>query len=289
MSHDMEQVIGNFHEFYGIREMPFALVPNTDYYVGLPDHNNCFNTLLFAVASGEGFIKITGEVGTGKTLLCRRLLNSINHKRYQTAYFPNPRLNPVELKRSLAKELGVENAQQLPEHQLLDVIQTSLIEHAKNGKKVLFIMDEAQAMPLESLEELRLFSNLETEHHKLLQIILFGQPELDEILSKHEFRQLRQRISFTGQLHKLKPPMVQQYIHHRMSHAGYNGEPVFDKGCVKLLYRATEGVPRLLNIVCNKSLLIAYSEGKHKVLKRMVRQALADTEGVEYRRHWLWG
>lgn len=289
MNHDMDKVIGDFHEFYGLREMPFALVPNTEYYVGLPDHNNCFNTLLFAVSSGEGFIKITGEVGTGKTLLCRRLLNSLKHNRYQTAYFPNPRLNPQELKRALAKELGIADALQMADNLLLDAIQDALIAFARQGKKVLFIMDEAQALPLDSLEELRLFSNLETEQQKLLQIILFGQPELDDILSRHEFRQLRQRISYAGHLHKLKPPMVLQYIQHRMTLAGYNGEPLFDKACVRLLHRATQGVPRLLNIVCNKSLLIAYSEGRRRVLKRMVRKALEDTEGIEYRRHWLWG
>lgn len=289
MNHDMDKVIGDFHEFYGLREMPFALVPNTEYYVGLPDHNNCFNTLLFAVSTGEGFIKITGEVGTGKTLLCRRLLNSLRKNRYQTAYFPNPRLNPQELKRALAKELGIADALQMPDNLLLDAIQDALIDFARQGKKVLFIMDEAQAMPLDSLEELRLFSNLETEQQKLLQIILFGQPELDDILSRHEFRQLRQRISYAGHLHKLKAPMVLQYIQHRMTLAGYNGEPLFDKACVRLLHRATQGVPRLLNIVCNKSLLIAYSEGQRRVLKRMIRKALEDTEGIEYRRHWLWG
>ncbi len=285
----MRQVIEEFRSFFGITDMPFSLVPNTQYFVALPDHRECFSMLLFAIASGDGFIKVTGEVGTGKTLLCRRLLNSLDEQEYYTAYLPNPRLSPIELKRALAKELQVTKHESIKDQNLLDEINRGLIFLAQQNKKVILVIDEAQALPEESLEELRLLTNLETETHKLMQIVLFGQPELDQILSQHHFRQLRQRITFSHALDRLNKPGIRQYVHHRMMVAGYNGEPVFDSACINLLYKATQGTPRLINIVCAKALLIAFSKGQQKVKKAMVRAALNDTEGVNYRSGWLLG
>jgi len=287
--HAMKQVIEEFRSFFGIKELPFSLVPNTQYFVSLPDHRECFSMLLFAIASGDGFIKVTGEVGTGKTLLCRRLLNSLDEQEYYTAYLPNPRLSPIELKRALAKELQVTKHDTIKDQNLLDEINRGLIFLAQQNKKVILVIDEAQALPEESLEELRLLTNLETETHKLMQIVLFGQPELDQILSQHHFRQLRQRITFSHLLDRLNKPAIRQYIHHRMMVAGYNGEPVFDNACINLLHKATQGTPRLINIVCAKALLIAFSKGQQKVKKAMVRAALNDTEGINYSRSWLLG
>lgn len=245
--------------------------------------------LMFAIASGDGFIKVTGEVGTGKTLLCRRLLNNLDEQEYYTAYLPNPRLSPIELKRALAKELQVIKIESIRDQNLLDEINKGLIFLAQQNKKVILVIDEAQALPEESLEELRLLTNLETETHKLMQIVLFGQPELDEILSQHHFRQLRQRITFSHILDRLNKSGIRQYIHHRMMVAGYNGEPVFDTASINLLYKATQGTPRLINIVCAKALLIAFSKGQQSVKKAMVRAAINDTEGVSYRSGWLLG
>ncbi len=285
----MSQVLDEFRSFFGMQELPFSLVPNTQYYVALPSHNECFSMLLFAIASGDGFIKVTGEVGTGKTLLCRRLLNSLDEQEYYSAYIPNPKLNALELKRALAHELQVSNCDQIKSQNLLNEINKRLIELAKVGKKVVLVIDEAQAFPKDTLEELRLLSNLETETDKLMQIVLFGQPELDEILMQHEFRQLRQRITFSHSLNRLNKSGIGQYIHHRMMVAGYLGEPVFDWSSIRLLHKATQGTPRLINIVCAKALLIAFSKGQQRVKKAMIKTAINDTEGVNYKLNWLMG
>lgn len=285
--HPMGRIVDEFKGFYGVHDMPFSLVPNTDYFVALPAHDACYSMLMFAVESGEGFIKITGEVGTGKTLLCRRLLNGIDEKQFYTAYLPNPRLTPMELKRAVAKELGIAGLDKTPEQHYLDVINDRLINLAMKNKQVLLVIDEAQALPLDTLEELRLLTNLETEHSKLIQIVMFGQPELDDVLQRHEFRQLRQRISYSGTLPKLGRSELIQYLQHRMSIAGYNGEAIFDSASIKLMLKATQGIPRLINIVCSKSLLIAFGLGCRKVKKSMVKQALKETEGIDYEPGWI--
>lgn len=285
----MGRILSDFRTFFGMRELPFSLVPNTQFFVELPSHHACFNMLQFAVAAGDGFIKVTGEVGTGKTLLCRRLLNSLENKEYYSAYIPNPRLTAIELKRAVAKELAIKKIDEVKDRDLLDVINQRLLELASANKSVVLVIDEAQALPEDSIEELRLLTNLETEQKKLMQIVLFAQPELDEILSQHHFRQLRQRITFSHTLDRLNKVHIHQYINHRMSLAGYNGEPVFDNACVRLLHKATKGSPRLINIVCGKALLIAFSQGQQKVEKRMVKTALDDTEGVSHKSAWLFG
>ena len=285
----MSRILNDFRAFFGMRELPFSLVPNTQFFVELPSHHACFNMLQFAVAAGDGFIKVTGEVGTGKTLLCRRLLNSLESKEFYSAYIPNPRLTAIELKRAVAKELAIKKIDEVKDRDLLDVINQRLLELASANKSVVLVIDEAQALPEDSIEELRLLTNLETEQKKLMQIVLFAQPELDEILSQHHFRQLRQRITFSQTLDRLNKEHIHQYINHRMSLAGYNGEPIFNNACVSLLHKATQGSPRLINIVCGKALLIAFSQGQQKVEKGMVKTALDDTEGVNYKANWLFG
>lgn len=288
--HSMGAIIDDFRSFYGVSEMPFSLVPNTQFYLALPSHNECYNMLLFSVASGEGFMKVTGEVGTGKTLLCRRLLNSLENDDYYTAYLPNPRLTAIELKRAIAKELKVEGLNEISDRDLLDSISSKLLKIAQSNKKVILIIDEAQALPEDTIEELRLLTNLETESNKLIQIVLFGQPELDDILDQHHFRQLRQRITFSHKLNMLSKKSVAYYVQHRMIVAGYNGEPIFEKSAVNLLYKATQGTPRLINILCGKAMLIAFSKGLKKVSKAMIKSAIKDTEGVELKSSWLaWG
>lgn len=284
---NMNQVIDDFQRFYGVEEMPFSLVPNTNYYVNLKPYSDCFDMLMFAISAGEGFIKVTGEVGTGKTLLCRKLLNYLDQQEYQTAYIPTPQLTPIELKRAVAKELGCKNIDRAPDKMLVDIIIHQITRHAQQGKKVVLVIDEAQALPESTLEEVRLLTNLETEKRKLLQIILFGQPELNVILGQHKFRQLRQRIAYSCQLPKLDKKSIDHYVHHRMSMAGYNGEPIFEKNALSLVHKATEGTPRLINIICEKALLIAFSMGQRKVRKDMVKSALKDTEAIQYRSGWF--
>lgn len=286
---NMNQVITDFRQFYGVDDLPFSLVPNTDFYVNLKPHNECYNMLMFAISSGEGFIKVTGEVGTGKTLLCRRLLNGLANEQFHTAYIPTPQLSPMELKRALAKELGCTDIDKTADDMLVDKLIHRLMDLAQKGKQVLLVVDEAQALPETSLEEIRLLTNLETEKKKLLQIILFGQPELNTILGQHKFRQLRQRIAYSCELPRLDRHSISQYVNHRMNAAGYNGEPVFDRSALSLLHKATEGTPRLVNIICGKALLIAFSMGQKKVKKDMIKSALKDTESIQYRSGWLFG
>src|SRR5690606_14264709 len=200
----VDKVAGDMYEaFFGLREKPFALTPNTGFLVQLAPYQACLNLLRVALGEGEGFIKVTGEVGTGKTLLCRALLNSLPGERYQLAYLPNPGMSPVGLRQALARELLVEGLDELDAQGVLDALHCRLIQLAAEGRSTVLLIDEAQALPTATLEALRLLTNLETEQAKLLQVVLFGQPELDATLARDEFRQLRQRITFSYQLRPL--------------------------------------------------------------------------------------
>lgn len=262
---------------YGIRELPFTLTPNTHFFFGLPSHKEALDVLLAALKTGEGFIKVVGEVGTGKTLICRKLLNEIPDH-FVTAYIPNPYLAPDELRRSVAAELGVDLAEHADQQQFTQAIQQKLLEIHRRGNSVVLILDEAQALPMESLEALRLFTNLETESRKLLQVVLFGQPELDERLADPAIRQLRQRITFSYKLRAMNLEEVKQYISHRLKVAGYKGPNIFSGSVCKAIYMASRGIPRLVNVLCHKALMLSYGQGKHQVIKEHVLQAITDTE-----------
>ena len=263
-----------YEAFFGLREKPFALTPNTGFMVQLAPYQACLNLLRVALGEGEGFIKVTGEVGTGKTLLCRALLNELDAAQYQVAWLPNPTLTP-------AQELHIAEAEELDNHGLLTALHARLIELAGQGKSTVLLIDEAQALPTATLEALRLLTNLETEHRKLLQVVLFGQPELDATLAREDFRQLRQRITFSYSLRPLDVSDATRYLQERLAVAGYRGEPLFKAAAVRLLVRGSGGIPRLLNILANKCLMVAFGEGARQVLARHVRRALDDTEGAK--------
>jgi len=265
-----------YRSHFGLREPPFGITPDTTFTFSCASHQEALNTLLVAIANGEGFIKIVGEVGTGKTLLCRRFLSTLDDK-HVTAYIPNPYLEPRALMLALAEELRLAIDVGVEQHQILKQINCALLDFAREGKRVVVCLDEAQAMPLESLEALRLLSNLETEKRKLLQVVLFGQPELDDKLSQESVRQLRQRITFQHCLDALSRKEVEYYVAHRLRVAGYVGQPLFTPRALRLIYRATRGVPRLVNIVAHKCLLVVYGEGGHEVEARHVRMAADDT------------
>jgi len=272
--------------FFGLREYPFRLTPDTGYFFAHRSHQEALNVLLVALRQGEGFIKVTGEVGTGKTLLCRKLLNSLEGE-LVTAYIPNPFLNPVALRMALAEELGIEFARNIGQHRLLARITERLVELNADGRGVVLLIDEAQAMPDESLEALRLLTNLETERHKLLQVVLFGQPELDQRLAQPRLRQLRQRITFSHGLRPLDRDGLRAYLRHRLSVAGYGGEELFTDRAVGLLHRCSRGVPRLVNVLAHKALLAAYGRGVRRVTPALVRTAAADTEDATVARRPL--
>lgn len=276
----VSNVISGFQEYFGLAEQPFSLAPNTDFYVDLHSHQECYNVLMYALASREGFIKVTGEVGTGKTLLSRRLLNSLNSDEYITAYIPNPTLAPQALWRAIAHELSVD-VNNVDIHQVQERIQARLLEIAKDKKSVVLVVDEAQCIPEDSLEALRLISNLETEQKTLIQIVLFGQPELDNLLAKDRFRQLRQRITYSASLKAMDSKNLEHYIQQRMMAAGYRGMPIFDDRALKLIAQATAGIPRLINIIAQKSLFSAFGGGAQQVSIDHVKAAIADTESTK--------
>jgi len=265
---------------FGLAELPFTLTPHTNFYLPLAPHNEALAVLSTALQTGEGFIKVVGEVGTGKTLLCRKLLNEIP-EHFVTAYIPNPYLNPDELRRAVAVELGVKQAQRMSVQLLTQRIQTRLLELHGQGHSVVLILDEAQALPEDSLEALRLFTNLETETRKLLQVVLFAQPELDQRLAKTEFRQLRQRITFAYKLRAMNSNEVQQYIQHRLQVAGYKGAELFSAKLCKYITRISKGVPRLVNVLCHKMLMLAYGQGHYNMTVKLLNAAVKDTESIE--------
>ncbi|QJE02646.1 AAA family ATPase [Massilia forsythiae] len=272
---------------FGLRELPFGITPDTSFFFGSPHSQEALNTLLVAARAGEGFIKITGEVGTGKTLLCRKFMATLGPD-FVTAYIPNPYLEPRTLMLALADELELALARDVDQHQLLKAVNARLLALAGEGKRVLLCLDEAQAIPLESLEALRLLTNLETEKRKLLQIVLFGQPELDRKLALQSIRQLAQRITFHYHLGPLRRDDLDYYVAHRLRVAGFEGARLFSQAAVTRLYRASGGVPRLVNILAHKALMLCYGEGRHEVSGAHVRAAARDTMALERRRAWPW-
>lgn len=285
--------------FFNLKEMPFSLTPNTEFFCALEPHNEAMQVLFTALNMGEGFIKVTGEVGTGKTLLCRKLLNSLpkNMVNMVTAYLPNSYLNPEELRWAFAIELGLALDEQLDQQALIQKIQHKLLELHKNGQTVVLIIDEAQCLSWDTLEALRLFTNLETESKKLLQVVLFGQPELDEKLANERVRQLRQRISFSYNLRPMNDSEVVHYIQHRLTVAAKdladnnNSPNLFSNNLGLQIAKASRGIPRLVNLLCHKVLLQAFGEGAQELTAKHIQAAIKDTEDCaeNNNNYWLIG
>jgi MSHA biogenesis protein MshM len=273
----------NYLKHFGLRELPFGITPDTSYFFACRSIQEALNTLLIAVANGEGFIKITGEVGTGKTLLCRKFLSTLGPS-WVSAYIPNPNLEPRVIQLALAEELGVSGS--VEPHRLEKDLTQRLLDIARQGKRVVLCMDETQAMPLATLETVRLLTNLETEKRKLMQVVLFGQPELDRKLESESVRQLRQRITFQYTLKALARHEVNDYVAHRLTIAGYSGPALFTDAALKAVHLASRGVPRLVNILAHKSLLLAYGEGGRRADRRHVRLAVDDTPSAST--PWWW-
>ncbi len=268
-------------EFFGLSEPPFGLTPDTAFYFGNTSHQEALHTLLVALRMGEGFIKVTGEVGTGKTLLCRKLLRELaGDPSVVTAYIPNPAMTVSALHQALADELGVSSGRHVGQHRLMRLIGDRLVAERTAGRSVVLIIDEAQALPRDCLEAVRLLTNLETEKSKLLQVVLTGQPELDVRLARPAMRQLRERISFSHSLVPMDSQAVADYLNHRLDVAGYSGPRLFRPRVAHAIARGCRGVPRLVNIVAHKCLLVAYGQGKATITSEYVRRAIADTESL---------
>jgi MSHA biogenesis protein MshM len=273
---------------FGLAESPFGITPDTSFIYSADAHQEALNTLLIGLNSGEGFVKITGEVGTGKTLLCRRFLATLDDK-HVAAYLPNPMLEPRILLLAIAEELGLKLAGMDYHFHLLKDLNAHLLEIANQGKTVVVCIDEAQCMSLESLEALRMLSNLETEKRKLMQVILFGQPELDAKLSDPSVRQLRQRIVYHYRMPGLKPRELGHYLTHRLRIAGHPHGELFEPSATRMLYWLSGGTPRLVNVLAHKALMAGYGEGRRTVSAQHMRAAGKDTEGAHPLRWWqLW-
>lgn len=274
-------------EHFEMRHLPFTITPDTTFFMNRAGYQDALNVLLVALRSGEGFVKVTGEVGVGKSMLCRKLLNTLRGD-FVTAYIHNPNLDPESLLLAIADELDVPHKEGMSQHAVLKSITSKLVSHDLAGKQVVFCLDEAQTMPVETMETLRLLTNLETEKRKLLQVVLFGQPELDDVLSQPSIRQLKQRITFSYRLLPLNRVGILGYVHHRLAVAKCERSLMFSKGALELLASASNGIPRLINILCHKALMVAFGKGDEKVARKHMRIAVQDTlEAQRLVRPWV--
>ncbi len=259
-------------EHFGFDEFPFHLTPNTEMFLGLAPHYEAIQVVNSALEMGEGLIKVTGEVGTGKTMICRVMAKYFKPN-IQLVFLPNPALDGDRLRVAVATELGIVDTDPAT---IVDDIQVRLIEFAKQGKQVVVLVDEAQALSDDALEVLRLFGNLETEQTKLLQIVLFGQPELDERLTQHHLRQLRQRITFSATLRGLTLDETVAYIDNRLEKSGVNAS-LLSLSQKKAIWRSSKGYPRLVNQICHKSFVLACSQQAIRVSNQHIFSAIYDT------------
>ncbi len=263
-------------------QYPFSLTPNTRYFLKLPSHQRAFDLLLAALDGDGHFAKIIGEVGTGKTMLCRKLLNSLEvHKqRYVTAYIPHPIMSEEGIMHALAEELSIEREFNLSYYDLLKRVTEELVNYSIENKSVVLFIDEAQAMPEETLEAIHLLTSIETENNKFLQVVLFGQPELDVLLERPMLRQLKRNLSFSFELPALDRDEVEAYVAHRLMKAGYNGPHMFTKNALDLLFKGSQGIPRLTNVLSHKALMVAFGKGELIIDESHIDNAIKDTESA---------
>ena len=278
-----------YRKHFGLQGHPFRLIPDTAHFFGGAQRGAVLEALIYAVTTGEGIVKVVGEVGSGKTMLCRTLVSRLPLS-VEVAYLGNPCLTREEVLRAILQELGqVEAARSRDRLTLLDALQHHLITLHGEGCRVVVFVEEAQAMPLETLEEIRFLSNLETRAGKLLQIVLFGQPELDQRLAANELRQLRDRITQSFFLRPLSGEEVRDYVRFRLAAAGSDGREVFTPRALRLLARRSRGLMRRIHVLADKALLAAFADRALRVEARHVRRALRDdrpprTKGVVRRR-----
>jgi general secretion pathway protein A len=266
-----------YEQFYGFREPPFNLTPDPRFLFFSDRHREAFNHILFGIQERKGFIQLTGEVGAGKTTVCRAILKQLGDG-YRTALILNPSLTSSQLLRAILTELGL--APRTSDRAAsLEFLNHFLLEQAAAGHDVVLLIDEAQDLGNELLEQVRLLSNLETEQRKLLQIVLIGQPELREKLNGQGLRQLRQRITVRYHLTPLSRAETERYIDHRLRVAGGVGRPTFTPWAIRTIHRYSRGVPRLINAVCDKALLYGFVNATDELDGRSVRQAIRELEG----------
>ncbi len=266
-----------YQQFYGLAAPPFSITPDPRYLFFSRRHREAFEHMLYGITQRKGFIQITGEVGAGKSTLCRAVLEELGPA-YATALILNPVMSGMQLLRSILHELGLPDTGN-DRLRLTRRLNDFLLARLQAGQDVVLFVDEAQDLTDGMLEEVRLLSNLETDDRKLLQIVLLGQPELRDRLDRPALRQLRQRITVRYHLGPLEPEEIEAYILHRLAVAGANGRPTFTPAAVRAIHRHSRGVPRLVNAVCDKTLLAGYVEERDRLGWWQVRRAVRDLEG----------
>ena len=266
-----------YYAFFGLKQPPFKITPDTDFFFEGGNRGAVLEALIYAVTHGEGIVKVTGEVGSGKTMLCR-VLQARLPKSVDVVYLANPSVSPEEILHAIAFELQLPIARDAGRLVVMHALNEYLLARHAEGRQVVIFLEESQSMPLATLEEIRLLSNLETKQHKLLQIVLFGQPELDENLGKSQIRQLRERITHSFSLGPLKTEDVRAYLAFRLRAAGYHGPDLFPPTVVRYIAQATTGLTRRINIVADKALLAAFAENTHNVTMKHAKAAVHDSE-----------
>lgn len=268
--------------YYSLRENPFNLTPDPRYFFLSPHHQEALNHLLYGIHGKKGFILITGNVGTGKTTLCRSFLASVDRK-VATALVFNSFLSETELLETVVQEFGLSlSDSERSRKRYIDVLNEFLLDNFSKGKNAVLLIDEGQNLSRGALEQIRILSNLETEREKLLQIVLIGQPELQETLSMPSLRQLNERITVRYHLPSLDRINVTGYVNHRLAVAGNNGRLRFTPYAYRLIYNFSQGIPRRINAICDRCLLVAYTNDSFVIDRKTVKYAMEDLK-INYR------
>jgi type II secretory pathway predicted ATPase ExeA len=266
-----------YYAHFGLTQPPFKITPNTEFFFPGGNRGAILDALLYAISHGEGIIKVSGEVGSGKTMLCR-MLQTCLPQQIESVYLANPSVSPDEIVHAIAFELQLPIGGNIPRIKVMQELHNYLLERHVQKRQVVIFVEESQSMPLATLEEIRLLSNLETGSHKLLQIVLFGQPELDEILRQPQIRQLRERITYSFSLTPLNAQQIKEYLMFRMRAAGYRGPDLFSPGVVHMITKASEGLTRRVNLLADKALLAAFADNTHTIKPKHIKAAIEDSE-----------
>ncbi len=266
-----------YYEHFGLTQAPFKITPNTDFFFGGGNRGPILEALIYAITQGEGIVKVTGEVGSGKTMLCS-MLQSRLPEQVETVYLANPSVSPEEILHAIAFEMQLAIDRDATRLVVMHAIQAYLLQRHAEGKRVVLFVEESQGMPLATLEEIRLLSNLETKSDKLLQIVLFGQPELDDNLRENQIRQLKERITHSFRLEPLTAQETREYLMFRLRAAGYRGPDLFTDAIVREIARISGGLTRRINLITDKALLAAFSENTHSIRQKHIDAAVRDSE-----------
>ncbi len=270
-----------YYTHFGLAQPPFRITPDTEFFYSGGNRGPILDALIYAIGQGEGIIKVTGEVGSGKTMLCNMLQSRLTAD-VETVYLANPSVSPDEILHAIALELQLAAPRDAGHLEVMQMLHSHLLERHAQDRRVVMFVEESQSMPIATLEEIRLLSNLETAHAKLLQIVLFGQPELEDNLSQPHIRQLRERITHSFRLSPLKPDEIRDYLNFRLHAAGYRGPDLFSPRVIKAIARASQGLTRRVNLIADKALLVAFSENTHTVTLKHIKAAVRDSEFGSY-------